>query len=44
MWQTWEKRIAYRVLVRKSEEQRALGKPLFRTENNIGGPKEIWCE
>jgi len=44
MWQAWEKRIAYRVLVRKSEGQRALGKPLFRNENNIGGPKEIWCE
>jgi len=31
-----EKRIAYRVLVRKSEGQRALGQPVFRIENNIG--------
>jgi len=30
--------------VRKSEGQRALGEPVFRTENNIGEAKEIWCE
>ena len=39
-----EKRIAYRVLVRKSGGERALGQPVFITENNIGGSKEIWCE
>jgi hypothetical protein len=30
--------------VRKSEGQRALGQPVFITENNICGSKEIWCE
>jgi hypothetical protein len=39
-----EKRIAYRVLVRKSEGQKSLGQRVFRTENNIGGSKEIWCK
>lgn len=38
-----EKRIPYRVLVSKSEGQRALGQPVFGTENNIGGSKEIRC-
>lgn len=30
--------------MRKSEGQRARGKPVFITENNIGGSKEIWSE
>lgn len=39
-----EKWIAYRVLVRKYEEQRELGKPVFSIERNSGGFKEIWWE
>jgi hypothetical protein len=36
-----EKQIAYRILVllRKTE-----GQGVFRTKNNIGGSKEMWCE
>jgi hypothetical protein len=44
MWHAWGETNAYRVLVRKSEGQRALGKPVFRNDNNIGGSKEMWCE
>lgn len=44
VWQAWGETNCIPGLVRKSEGQRALGKPVFRTENNIGGPKEMWCE
>jgi len=35
MWQVWERRDAYRVLVRKHEGKRPLGRPRRRWADNI---------